>query len=299
MIKRRFNIREVPTLSKYASDPVITEILETDAEFVKALRILEQAEALDPASDDSEVPDTDSFFETGEIPKDWLEGMAQIRMKNEVTEYRRESVNKLRTDAEYRMESVAASRTDMILSGLNDKLREVLEPLPGLVEALNGAGTALDAIESGTAEHWRGVVEIRKKYNSLRDAQQSVMLTAAPDANHMAKSPYVSDYRVRDTVISNLDEVFQEWREEFDGEKNIPFPFDLDEFLVWTVRAGANLWVPTVRELEAIRTERKRWIDDEVKALSAQSSRADLVRDINAGELHPMIQTEVLNRRIL
>lgn len=299
-----YRVSIAPTWSKYYRNPLVVEILESVSGFEQTKAIIGGADQIitELAQEQAIVSDgVEAVLNSGEIPPDWLASMATERMKQEVTAYKRETVSQLLDAAGYRLESIALSATDTILTGLNTRMQSVVTELADAVQRLNGASTPLQAIEVGGADAWKAVTELRTRYNQIRTAQTLVMVTSASDILQQAKSPYADNYQASDSVIKNLDEVWPVCFTESARHHDIPWAYEADEFLVWCIRSGAELWVPTVPELESLRAERKRSTNEAANelAISHQNDQRWLREQISAGQIHPLVQQELHNRGLV
>lgn len=299
-----YRVSIAPTWSKYSRNALVTEILESVSGFEKAKAIHGQADQIitELVQEQSAVSDSiEAVLDSGEIPPDWLTSMAAERMKQEVSAYKRETMSCLVDAAGYRLESITLNATDAILSALNDRLQTVVAELSDAVQRLNGASTPLQAIEVAGADAWKAVTELRTRYNQIRTAQTLVMVTSASDVLQQAKPPYADNYQASDSVIKNLDEVWPVCFTESARHHDIPWPYEVDEFLVFSIRSGAELWVPTVPELESLRAERKRSTNEAANELtiSHQNDQRWLRERISAGQIHPLVQQELHNRGLV
>jgi hypothetical protein len=155
----------------------------------------------------------------------------------------------------------AIGNPDSLLSHLADDLYELLEQAQAVVARLNGASTPVEAIDADSVQAWRELTPLRTTYDSIRNAQQLVLLDA-PVLNH--RSPHLDDPLADDTHLANLDDILPGWRDpdtrfSMQGEPpdRRPWPADPVEQLVWLVRSGAEVWLPTGPELAVLHAERR------------------------------------------
>jgi hypothetical protein len=149
---------------------------------------------------------------------------------------------------------------DRLLQSLADDLDELMDHLKTTVTQLNGASTPTEAINNDTVTVWRELPELRRTYDSIRHAQELVMLDTL-GMNH--RSDYVNDPLADDTHIRNLDAVLPGWREpdtRFSMQgvppDRRPWPTDAIEQLVWFINGPAEIWLPTTVQLAALHIQR-------------------------------------------
>jgi hypothetical protein len=155
----------------------------------------------------------------------------------------------------------AIGNPDSLLSGLADDLYELMEQVQAVVARLNGAATPLEAIDADSVQAWRELTPLRTTYDSIRHAQELVLLDA-PVMNH--RSPHIDDPLADDTRLANLDTILPGWhdadtRYSMQGAPSDrrPWPSDPVEQLVWMVTSDAEVWLPTGAELAAVHAERR------------------------------------------
>ena len=136
-----------------------------------------------------------------------------------------------------------------------------MDQVQAAVARLNGASTAVEAIDTDTVQAWRELTPLRATYDSIRHAQQLVLLDA-PVMNH--RSPHIDDPLADDTHLANLDDILPGWRDpdtrytmQGAPPDRRPWPGDPVEQLVWMVRSDAEVWLPTEPELSALHAERR------------------------------------------
>ncbi|WP_405159651.1 hypothetical protein OG203_24630 [Nocardia sp. NBC_01499] len=307
-----------PTYSKYRNDKTIMEALKSLPGFTEAGSALAEAEeklrqlyAQRQELDNTDL--TDTIIETGHIPDSWLKSIAAKQVERATLDLTIGAVDELQNRAKSRLESLASMGTDSILSHLDTKLQDLIDSIRPAVEELNGAATAADAVELGTAEAWRKISHVTGEYNQLRASQEKVMIDANSYVWSRARSIRSRDVRASDGIIGNLDTVWPTWNTRepvpagFEGSvfsattEGEPWPFDNAEFLAWAVSAGALLWIPTVRELITLSKARHEdalaWADE--LAEQYRKNRKELEAAISDGKVPPLVQKELWNRGLL
>jgi hypothetical protein len=154
----------------------------------------------------------------------------------------------------------AINDPDSLLARLADDLYELMEQVQAVVARLNGASTPLEAIDADSVQAWRELTPLRATYDSIRKAQELVLLDA-PVMNH--RSPHIDDPLADDSLIANLDTILPGWRDpdtrySMQGAPSDrrPWPIDALEQLVWLAQSDAEVWLPTAPELAALHAER-------------------------------------------
>lgn len=156
---------------------------------------------------------------------------------------------------------------DRLLTVLADDLDELMTQLAAVVSQLNGATTPTEAIERDSVNAWRELPALRREYDSLRHAQQLVML----DDPHSAmnnRSDHLDDPLASDLILRNLDQILPSWREpdnrftmQGTPPDRRPWPTDPIEQLVWFINSKAQVWLPTRGQLAELHRERQALID--------------------------------------
>lgn len=151
-------------------------------------------------------------------------------------------------------------RADYVFERMDSQLRDLIERTKALTPLAVAADPAL-AIKAGRSEDYEKVAEISKTYRALRTEQFRMLRR---DIEHGLSAPTAA--------ISNLEKVFPHWDVWLDGgalrqhgsraSRHVtpPWPiaaaqrFNLavaePRFLFWAVETGADLWIPTRRQLE-------------------------------------------------
>jgi hypothetical protein len=160
---------------------------------------------------------------------------------------------------------------DALLRPLSDDLTNLMARITTVVDQLNGATNANEAITNNVADAWRELPALRSEYDDIRRTQQLLMLhDDRPPSDYL--SDYTDDPLASDLIIANLDDVMPTWRTpdtRFTMQGNPPdrrpWPNDPLEQLVWLVISGAKAWIPTTSELTALGQARRRLIDPPIE----------------------------------
>ena len=149
------------------------------------------------------------------------------------------------------------------LRSLSHALAGVMEDVAAAVERLGGARTPREVIAAGTADAWNELGALRDAYDQIREAQRWVVGAEWS----FSQSSYLDDPHANDHYLARLDLVFPAWNIKstklfvLSGPEPDPRPWptsDPVEMLVWLSTSGAQPWVPTRRQLENLRAERRR-----------------------------------------
>ncbi|GAB1811121.1 hypothetical protein [Mycobacterium sp. MUNTM1] len=173
----------------------------------------------------------------------------------------------LRGEIDNQLPSILTVHCDAILGSLAADFSTLMADVTSVATQLNGARNASEAIAHGAEDTWRRLPALRDQYDQLRAAQQSVVLTAfEPHVLATAKSDYIEDELASDLHLANLDEILPGWRRPDNraatsfGELGDRRPWPIDDplaQLVWLVTSDAEPWLPTTKDLRALRAKRQ------------------------------------------
>jgi hypothetical protein len=198
---------------------------------------------------------------------DFLAAVEQRAIDELAFESKRRALMSLRGELDNRLPSLIAVHADAILGSLADDFEQLMAEVSSIATQLNGARNASEAIERGAEDAWRQLPDLRDQYDKLRAAQHSVTLVAfEPHILATARSDYIEDELASDLQLANMDEVLPGWRRPDNraatsfrelGDRR-PWPID-DPItqLVWLVTSGAEPWLPTTKDLAALRAKRQ------------------------------------------
>jgi hypothetical protein len=143
----------------------------------------------------------------------------------------------------------------------------LLADLAATVDRLQGAATAAQTITLGTTDAWRDLDGIVNRHNNIRMSQVTLMAKFWPSASAAAQTNHSMDPFANDLVLANLDDrIWPDWRNPVPRTVRVggppdrlePWPAESAEALVWMVRNGGALWLPTARDLEQLNASRHR-----------------------------------------
>lgn len=290
--------------NKFIQNALISEALNTYPGLSEVIAVRDQAEVMLTELMAQRNPgrkyDPYAFFVSGKIAGDWLDSMTAESAAKAAVDYKigqvDELINGALAELDYRTEDAA----DTVLSYLNGKLAALLEPMKEAVKKLDGVDTPTDAIERDVTDAWKVFSDARGEYAQIREAQTLVMQSDR-DRYDNRQSPRTDDRRANSAVISNLDEVWPEWSApelaELDGKRTeAPWPTAADTFLLWSLRSGAVLWVPTSDELSENSNNRAKRIQSEIKRLNEldRTNPGAVKEEISTGKVHPAVQHAIM-----
>jgi hypothetical protein len=230
--------------------------------FDVAIGIAEDARKLlkDRTVDTAHVP---SPLQTGTVSVDWLEAATAERMAMQRTEFERQVLLQLIDNADREAESIFSVGADEMLAHLNGELAAVVDAVTAA--ELDGATTAAQAVDRGTAEAWRKLGPLVQRYDEIRRAQDTVM-RQHPEYVARARSRFAdtADNHANDLYIRNLDQVWAGWNKPHNVVENVdgtphrfePWPADPAERLLWLATSDAEPWCPTLGDLDELSARR-------------------------------------------
>jgi hypothetical protein len=246
-----------------AANPYFAKAISRTPEYDEAKALREKAIAARlrlvtsrphaPAMPTSAADDLDS----------WLAAAAQAAAADAEWVAKDAAIVNLIAAADARIRGVAFDR-DAILKSLDQDLQTLMSDIADAVERLGGATTPSEVIAAGTGDAWNELGQLRAQYDCIREAQASAILGADEQFNRGRSNYLRDDALANDAAVANLDSVFEHWRDPDRsfvslGPERRPQPWPEDPIgeLVWMSTSGAQPWVPTLRQLEALWTRRR------------------------------------------
>lgn len=160
-----------------------------------------------------------------------------------------------------RVEELRLTHTDHVLAGLNDALQELATEARALGNLCEIADLQTAVAADRLADH-EALSQMIGDITTIRQHQATIMRNTGEHTTPSGRKTIVWHLR-------NLDEVFEHWqvwlihgtfahgREQ--QLRPIPAPWPThpisDEFTLWALSAGADLWVPTQTEHDERRAE--------------------------------------------
>jgi hypothetical protein len=152
---------------------------------------------------------------------------------------------------------------DHVIASLQTDLDEIASALAAVVDRLDGARNAAEAIQRGVADPWQELTPLRAQLDSVWQAYDWTMMGDQRVIH--SRSEYLDDPLASDLRIADLDSVFPEWKHQpgnnaiqrWDDHRRMqPWPADPIEQLPWIATSGATLWCPTPRQLDEQKAKR-------------------------------------------
>ncbi|MET8650618.1 hypothetical protein [Nocardia aurea] len=247
------------------------------------LSVAEQAdqrlrELAPPPSYDTEIA---RILDAGELPADFT-AWARTQIDAEaVHETEKRALTALRDQAAGECWNTFSVYTPEILHNLHAQLLACVDQAREAADILAPLPTAEDIVRAGTeAVTAFGVVDaLWPTYLTIRQAQGKVMREGVTDEVLVGncRSRDCLDPDADDSHFSNMDQLWPHWRAGgspdgyvFLGDRtavtrkdNSPWPERGPMRLVWLINHGAEFWVPTAAQLEALH----KWRHDTRRAI--------------------------------
>lgn len=198
----------------------------------------------------------------GQIDK-WLKAAYTTAEQQRSTETQRDVLRGLVNNCTLQIDTLLATHADDMLSSLHTDLTTVMAEVTDIASQLDGATTAAEAVDHGTAEAWRKLKRLHTPCEQIRSAQMMITPLINLFAIQDATSPHLPDPLASDLILSNLDDLVPGWRQQ-DTRVNLggpleprqPWPTDPDEQLLWVATSSAQPWVPTSGQLARLNYHR-------------------------------------------
>ncbi|MFF2084584.1 hypothetical protein ACFVVM_12450 [Nocardia sp. NPDC058176] len=301
MVTNNIPARASGQLRSYARNAEIWATLETVPGFTNAVAIADEATAMLEALEQKQAELADGFtvetiLEVGQIPPSWLDSIAARAVDREAVRLQLAAVTSLRGAAHGAVQNIVTESGDEILSVLGERMAAVVGKLREAVTELGAANTPAEAIELGTADAWKKIIDLVPEYQRLRLAQATVHNSVGgrwAESWQRAKKGKAGGRDIPFSsyaIVKNLDEVFPKFGYVHPDDFS-PWSHDVTYFLVEILKRGGDLWLPTERELSAMLVERREFFDAEHKAardLYKRNIREYRERS-DAGEFHPEV----------
>ncbi|WP_067842277.1 hypothetical protein [Nocardia lijiangensis] len=297
-----------PIMNQFRRLPEVVEVLTAiegfnEAENVRkaAVELLEEIEFR--RREQPPELDNEAILEVGSVPESWLSTIADRVTNTAVLDAQQQAAHALKVDAERKLDSIFRSGFDDALAALNDKLGALMADVRTAVEKIGHASNPREAIEAGSGREWAKIADYGKEYQRIRSGQLAIMTAdggmsiwqEAARNTSQASGRHYAHYG----LIKNLDEAFPELTR---STASVPWPAEIDEFLVYVVRNNLDLWIPKSRELADWLEVRAQLFRDEFRKfvrLQQASGRDALIRAFHAGEVHPVTQIALREAGVL
>ncbi|MGH3968898.1 MAG: hypothetical protein ACRDTV_12490 [Mycobacterium sp.] len=202
---------------------------------------------------------------TGAVNDEWVDASIAHTAAVAMLERRRGVLLELLRDANAQAASVITHNINQLLTRLNDDLTHLLDEARQAAAQLGGATTAEEAIAEDAGTHWKALTALAGEYALLREAQDDVMRRAPFDyLNGSRPANGQGEDHTSDLRLANLDQLWPDWRDpgiktiRMDGGRDRlePWPEDNAGLLLWLVTSPAQAWIPTLPQLDQLRTKR-------------------------------------------
>lgn len=210
------------------------------------------------------LPDVDPAL-AAHVTDEWVDAVRA--RETALTEYeaRRKIVQTRLHQEANRARSIFNTSADLLLGALQQDLTQLLDAAEKHVADLNGATTPAQVIAADVGEAWRKLTTLAEDYQTLRHAQEFVMMQTAVGLWKSSTPQLPAEQHANRCYIKNIDTVWPGWRgsglsgrpQYLDGDtvnvRRDPWPADTGpELLVWLVNSDAEPWIPTLKELRAL-----------------------------------------------
>jgi hypothetical protein len=258
-----------PTLSRLPNNPHLQRIAADLPDYQHALELAASCDHyLDNMALPPQIPAELNPLTTGTITADWHNAVDEHDTDvKRYHEHRQRTLN-VKQRALAQATSIFATHVNYVLGELDTELRSVMAQAARIVRDLDGAHTAEQAIGRGVADAWRQLTDLVPAYASLRAAQEWVLINPAPGRYWQSVRPHLGgEDHASLAYLRNLQDIWPSWRNphaavpvNIDGSKPRlePWPSDSGpELLIWLVTSGAEVWIPTLPQIDELFAELK------------------------------------------
>lgn len=258
--------------SKADANPYLRDALQAVPDYPRAValraNLLERQQRFAAVHTPALPADADADLDA------WLADVTKAAETQRTLDVQRDALDAALRDIDRRIENVPQLHTDTLLKSLARDLAALMAAIDNAVAQLDGARTPAEAITRGVEDAYRELPALRESYDLLRAAQMTVVLAADPFHVQAARSAHIDDPMASDLVLANMDAVLPGWRLP-DKRNHItingampdrrPWPLDPIEQLVWLSTSNAEVWLPTLAELDALRERRQAHVNPQPK----------------------------------
>lgn len=251
--------------------------LDNDDEYTRAFRVAEQADqrlrTLQPAPDYGRA--VADIIDRGELPDDFTGWLHRHNDSAALHEAEKTALIQLRDQALGRVWYLSNAHVPELLASLHQQLLDLVDEARPAAETLAGLEDAESILRAGAEparafseldEHWNRYVQIRAGQNKvIHEWIDDVLI-------QNAQSPRCPDPAANDFQFANVGEMFPEWRQRTGESQSLelgatgmpltpkppaPWPDRGPLQLAWFINHGAEFWVPTPQQVEALQKERQ------------------------------------------
>ena len=161
--------------------------------------------------------------------------------------------------------SILTSGVNTLLRDLGCELKPVLAETSRLVDELGPAATASQAIQLNVTKAWQKLQDKGDHIAKLYSEADWLYLNIAPRRCWTSATPLLgAEGHCNLLHIRNLHQLFPDWHQpglhtrqiNVDGSRTRPEPWPVDDyspdFLIWAIKADAELWIPTLPEFDEL-----------------------------------------------
>lgn len=229
----------------------------------------------------AEVPAELHPFQAGTVTDEWIDFVLHHQANRERVQAASNVLKSFIKEAEGRAQE-SVPHSGALLAEYHKLLTQLFAETTIVVEQLNGADSADKAIAADRGTQWKQLVALADDYELLRDAQRSLM---PMDLVRSASPSQGGDERINDLTVSNLDKLWPSWRQPWltpgqtthvsSGrvDRLEPWPEGSMQQFIWLVTSPAELWIPTVPELQSLWRRRRDRINETPKPLTARPDK--------------------------
>lgn len=236
-------------------NPVLQGLLADFQEFRDASEMAQRAEELAKQTEQADAATESDWPSTSTaLTEKWLTAQVERQRGGADAELRVRILRSVEFRAREDAWSHIESRSAALIEQLAAQLGELVAAVGEVADQLGAVvGTAQAAVEAGTADHWKSLSELRRDYDTIRDAQEGLYKCdvvnfdrgACGDGDH-----HVSDREARLYFHKNLATVAPDWRghtttDQVATNGQVQWPADPVEKLLWFVRNDSGIWCPT------------------------------------------------------
>lgn len=257
---------QVATMLRMPENPYLKRAAEALPGYREALELLADADEYlrnisAPQKDSAELDP----LRSGTISPEWHDALDAAEAAAARYEKHRHRTLTIKQRAIGRATSILTSGVNLMLCALDDELTRLKSEVKDVERRLGGASTSDEAIALGVAPDWRKLqADLAPEYATLRDAQTYLLLNVAPRSYWTScRPPLGGENHASVAWIRNLPQLWPDFRQpglsstriNLDGSQHREEPWPTDDgpqFLLWAIRSGAELWIPTLRQIDQL-----------------------------------------------
>ena len=257
------NVAAVALASRCRANKFYKAALEASPDYVAAAGL--RAKLLTAQRDLPAVPAVAAPVDADADLDAWLDQVVAAEAAEQVRGVKYRAIQARLIWCDRTVESVATTETDDHLARLHESLMGIMGKVSAVVDRLDGAYTPQEVINQGVGDAWKQLPPLRAEYDALRQAQEWVV-AGEPLVTSVRSDYLLDDPMASDLILSNLDVLFPAWKSRPGNVSRMsaapeedprPWPADPIEQLVWLCVSEAQVWVPTMSQLNQLNTQRR------------------------------------------